>query len=240
MSAATYGVSGGSTGSEAEESTGDTPRTVSGGGNAAGFGGTFSATATGVAGGSVTVSASEGITDVNSYIFSGAGSVQGGSVATVRYTFEIVGPANGGLPVLIPVDVTMLAHVSAPSLPFEVGDDAPSIVELSDAGVGLNYASGFFSDNLPMLPGVSVGTHDDYKFFLAGDTGTAAPVVDAQTDQFDGVVMMAANEPITVSLFAEVDVRFDTILGFPRPDRHQLLLIRPSRSTTRPLRTTRL
>jgi hypothetical protein len=91
-----------------------------------------------------------------------------------------------------------------------------------------------------MLPGVSVGTHDDYKFFLAGDTGTAAPVVDAQTDQFDGVVMMAANEPITVSLFAEVDVRFDTILGFPRPDRHQLLLIRPSRSTTRPLRTTRL
>jgi PEP-CTERM motif len=211
---ATYSVDGFSTGNEGEASSGDTPRSVGGGGNAAGFGGTFSATATGVGGGSVTVSASEGITDVNSYIFSGAGSVQGSSEAALNYTIEIVGPTNGGLPVLIPVDVTMLAHVSAPSLPFEVGDDAPSIVEFSDASVGLGYGIGFFSDNLPVLPVVGAQTHDDYKFFISGDTGSAPPAVDAETDKFDGVVMMAANEPIEVDLFAEVDVRFATILGY--------------------------
>jgi hypothetical protein len=98
MSAVTYSVNGASTGNEGEASSGDTPRSVGGGGNAAGFGGTFSATATGVGGGSVTVSASEGITDVNSYIFSGAGSVQGSSEAALNYTIEIVGPQTAVFP----------------------------------------------------------------------------------------------------------------------------------------------
>jgi PEP-CTERM motif len=210
---ATYSVDGGSTGSETQGSSGDTPRSVGGGGNAAGFGGTFSATATNVGGGSVTASASEGITDVNSYIFSGAGRVQGSSEAAVDYTFEIVGPTNGAFPVLIPVAVTMVAHVDAPSLPFEDGSDfAPSIVEFSDAAVVLSYTN-FFSDE-PLLPAVGVGTHYDYKFFISGDTGSAPPVVDAQTDRFDGVVMMAGNEPIKVGVFAEADFAFATTLGY--------------------------
>jgi hypothetical protein len=128
---ATYSVDGFSTGNEGEASSGDAPRSVSGGGNAAGFGGVFSATATNVGGGSVTASASEGISDVNRYTFSGdEDGVVGESEAGVQYAIEIVGPTTNAL---IPVDVTMLAHADALSLPF-IDGFANSIVGFASAG----------------------------------------------------------------------------------------------------------
>jgi hypothetical protein len=200
---ATYSVDGFSTGNEGQASSGDAPRSVSGGGNAAGFGGSFSATATNVGGGSVTASASEGISDVNRYTFSGdEDGVVGESEAGVQYAIEIVGPTTNAL---IPVDVTMLAHADALSLPF-IDGFANSIVGFASAGVLLGYANGLAT--APSLPDVEAATRYDYK-----TAREDPPVLDAQTERFNGVVMMAANEVINVSVVADVQLTYSSMLG---------------------------
>jgi hypothetical protein len=91
---ATYYVDGQSTGLPEDDTvSGDTPDSVSGGDEGA----TFTANATNVGGGSVSVFASEGLSDVTDYNTS-AGShyygLDGGAAATVNYTIRVSGPVT--------------------------------------------------------------------------------------------------------------------------------------------------
>ena len=55
---------------------------------------------------------------------------------------------------------------------------------------------------------MSAATRYDYK--TARDD---PPVLDAQTERFNGVVMMAANEVINVSVVADVQLTYSSMLG---------------------------
>jgi hypothetical protein len=94
---ATYYVDGQSTGLPADDTISqDTPDSITGGEEGA----TFTANATNVGGGSVSVFASEGLSDVPDYNNS-AGShyygLGGGATATVNYTIRVSGPVTGAL-----------------------------------------------------------------------------------------------------------------------------------------------
>jgi hypothetical protein len=147
----------------------------------------------------------------------------------VQYAIEIVGPTTN---TLIPVDVTMLAHADALSLPF-IDGFANSIVGFASAGVLLGYANGLAT--APSLPDVEAATRYDYK-----TAREDPPVLDAQTERFNGVVMMAAND-VTTSLWSPTCNSPTPLCSeFPRPRRGQPPQIRPSRSMTRHSRITRL
>ena len=201
---ATYNASGSATGLlNGAGYSGNIPGSVSGGGNPLGFGGTFSATATNANGGYASAYAAEGISDVN--LFNsvlgnyGRDDVQGQSVASVKYTMRIVGPATN---TLIPVHVTMFAYAGSLAIPGPVGFYYAPITAGDGAFVTLAYSGGF----LPTLPQVVAGTSYNYQYYTGGSV--FAPVVSAQSDSFNGVVMMLANQDIDVDVDANATVNY--------------------------------
>ena len=169
-------------------------------------------TATNVGGGYASAYAAEGIADTDAYNY-GTGSangpeIVGNSKSSVHYTIEVVGPTTGAL---VPVVVTMFAHVDELSIPGPVGGVyyAP-IIAGAGAEVTLDYAN--FDAQLPY---VDVGTSYNYQYYTEGDVD-AAPNVSSKSDNFDGVVMFEANEPINVSIFAEANLTYAAgVAAFP-------------------------
>jgi hypothetical protein len=205
MSAISYIVDGWGTGApERENITQDTPVSVSGGGNAIGYAGTFSATATNVNGEYAAAYRNEGIDSPDIYYRLGGTGVDGDAIAAVQYTIRVVGPTTGAL---VPVHVMMSAYAGSLEVPGPVdGYYAPIIVDAT-AQVTLGYAEGDVPVGDPQLPYVQAYTDYDYRYF-EGAAGYAAPVLDGNGDSFDGVVMIEANFDAAVDVSAEVSAQF--------------------------------
>jgi hypothetical protein len=218
---ATYTVNGFATGEPAQTTISqDTPDSVSGGQEGA----TFAADATNVGGGSVSASASEGISDVPDYNDS-AGShyygLGGSAGAYVTYTMRVSGPVTGAL---IPVHITMTASASSLDVPPPVGGPrgyyAPVIASAS-AGVNLSYAElgvpagATVDDGNGDIANVSASTSYDYRHFLNGFVDGVgdpdvypAPVLQGNSQTFDEEVMMAANFDVFVVVDAGAAAQF--------------------------------
>ena len=116
----------------------DTPVSISGGAEGA----TFTANATNVGGGSVSVFASEGLSDVTDYnnsVGSHYYGLDGEATATVNYTIRISGPVTGAL---VPVHITAIASAGSLDVPGPVGDYYAPIEASTDAQVQVEYAEG--------------------------------------------------------------------------------------------------
>jgi hypothetical protein len=121
----------------------------------------------------------------------------------VQYTIRIVGPATSAL---IPVHVSMVASVGGLQI-LNLGPEDPDEIPIeasAAADVVLSYANDL--ENVPTLPDVIATNNYDYHFFLG--TGVPAPETGAQTQSFDGVVMMAPNEDIDVLVSAQASAEF--------------------------------
>jgi hypothetical protein len=200
---ATYSVEGDSTGLTADAgSSGDTPRSVGGGSNPFGYGGAFESTASNVNGGYASASASEGIANTNDYNLAGGPAIFSTSENSVKYTMEVAGPTTDAL---VPVLVTMFAHVDALSIPGPVGGADGfyfPIIGGSGAEVVLDYVN-----NGPDLPFVSAGNSYNYQYYTGGYS--IAPDVGSQTDSFSHVIMIRANEPISVLVAADAILNYN-------------------------------
>ncbi len=199
---ATYDVDGWATGlPQDDESSGATPDSVSGGDNGA----TFTANATNVGGGSVSVFASEGISDVTNYN-NGSDNyygIDGRALADVKYTIRVVGPTTGAL---IPVHINMTASAGSLDVPDPVGDYYAPVIAGAEAGVVLNYAEGDVPVGDPQLPYVVAGTSYDYRYF--DGSGYSAPVLLGNSQTFDKEVMIEANFDVAVDVFASAGTQF--------------------------------
>ena len=211
---ATYSAGGDATGSPNGNYSADTPGSVGGGGQTFGYGGMFGATASNVGGGSVSASASEGISDTSDYN-PGTGAdgpeIYANVDAAVNYTFQVLGPVRDAL---IPVFTTMVAHVDALSIPGPFGNFYYPIVAGSGAEVILSYAN-----NGPDLPFVDAGNNYNSQYFT-GDY-TIAPDTAAHTDSFSQVVMFRADEPIHVLVAANAGTtygNYGVANGSPSPE----------------------
>ena len=202
---ATYYVDG--SGTEAPEQTisQDTPDSITGGEQ----GTTYTANATNVGGGSVSVFASEGISDVPDYnnsVGSHYYGLDGNATATVNYTIRVSGPVTGAL---IPVHITAIASASSLDVPDDIY--AP-IVAGTDADVQVQYAEGDVPVGAPaFLAFIYADTHYDYRYFTV-DPGYGAPVLLGNTATFDNEVMIAANFDVDVRVIASAsaDYEFNT------------------------------
>jgi hypothetical protein len=103
------------------------PVSISGGGNAIGYAGTFSATATNVGGGYASAYANEGIDTPDTYNNTGGKGVGGDAAAAVQYTIRVVGPTTGAL---VPVHVTMSAYAGSLDVPGPVGSYYPPFLPM--------------------------------------------------------------------------------------------------------------
>jgi PEP-CTERM motif len=213
MSATSYIVSGGATGAPPEQNIPeDVPVSISGGGNAPGYAGTFSATATNVGGGYASAYANEGIGALetyNTYINDGGKGVGGDASAAVQYTIRVVGPTTGAL---VPVRVTMSAYAGSLDVPGPVVDIygrgyyAPIVAD-AEAEVTLGYAEGDVPVGDPQLPSVEAETVYDYRYFDSG-AGYPAPVLLGNGESFDGIVMIEANFDVEVDVAASAQAQF--------------------------------
>jgi hypothetical protein len=161
----------------------------------------FSGAASNLGGGSASFSANIFIGDFTQ--FSSQFDLIGGGSADVQYTIRIVGPATSAL---IPVHVSMVASVGGLQI-LNLGPEDPDEIPIeasAAADVVLSYANDL--ENVPTLPDVIATNNYDYHFFLG--TGVPAPETGAQTQSFDGVVMMAPNEDIDVLVSAQASAEF--------------------------------
>jgi PEP-CTERM motif len=208
MSATSYIVSGGATGAAPQQDVPeDVPVSISGGGNATGYAGTFSATATNVGGGYASAYANEGIGALetyNTYINDGGKGVGGDASAAVQYTIRVVGPTTGAL---IPVHVMMSAYAGSLDVPGPVGSYYPPVLADAEAEVTLGYAEGDVPVGDPQLPSVEAETVYDYRYFTSG-AGYPAPDLLGNGDSFDGIVMIEANFDVAVDVFASAQAQF--------------------------------
>jgi hypothetical protein len=200
---ATYFVSGNATGEPTGVNyQGDAPASFSEpAGDSAIAGAGFSGTASNLGGGSASASASIFIGDFTQ--FSSQSDLRGSGLAAVHYTARIVGPATNAL---IPVHVSMVASVGGLQI-LNLGPEDPDEIPIeasASADVLLSYADDL--ENVPALPDVIATNNYDFHFF--SQTGIPAPQVEAQTDSFDGVVMMAPNEDIQVLVNAQAIAEF--------------------------------
>jgi hypothetical protein len=205
MSATTYNVDGWATGLPADnQSSSGAPDSVSGAANGA----TFTATATNVDGGTVSVFASEGISDVPDYNSSDLPyGLDGRATASVMYTIRVSGPVTGAL---IPVHIHMTATAGSLDVPDPVGYYYAPVIAGASAGVLLGYAEGDVPVGDPQLPYAVASTNYDYRYFVDGGAGYAAPVLLGNTDTFDEEVMIEANFDVAVDVFAEVQTQFNS------------------------------
>jgi hypothetical protein len=224
---ATYTVDGFAAGEPAQTTISqDTPDSISGGLEGA----TFTANATNVGGGSVSVFASEGISDVPDYNDS-AGShyygLDGSASAYVTYTMRVSGPVTGAL---VPVHITMTASAPSLDVPPPVGGPqgyyAPVIASAS-AGVNLSYSElgvpggATVDDNNGDIANVSASTSYDYRHFLNGFVDGVgdpdvypAPDLQSNSQTFDEEVMMAANFDVLVVVDAGAGAQFTNYSAF--------------------------
>ncbi len=177
MSATAYIVDGFVTGApERQDITQDTPVSVSGGGNAIGYAGAFSATATNVNGGYAAAYANEGIGNANDYNNEGGADVGADATAAVQYTIRIVGPTTGAL---VPVDVDMFAYAGSLNVPGPVDGNYAPINVGATAQVSVAYAEGDVPVGAPeTLAFVQAYTDYDYRYF-EGVAGSIARLFSA-------------------------------------------------------------
>jgi hypothetical protein len=202
---ATYYVDG--SGTEAPEQTisQDTPDSITGGQE----GTTYTANATNVGGGSVSVFASEGISDVPDYnnsVGSHYYGLDGNATATVNYTIRVSGPVTGAL---VPVHISAIATTGSLDVPDDIY--AP-IFAGTDADVQVEYAEGdepvgAYGD----LVFIYADTHYDYRYFTV-DPDYGAPVLLGNTAAFNQEVLIAANFDVDVRVIASAsaDYEFNT------------------------------
>jgi hypothetical protein len=188
---------------ERQDITQDTPVSISGGGNAIGFAGTFSATATNVGGGYAAAYGNEGIDNPDTYNQLGGTGVDGDASAAVQYTIRVVGPTTGAL---VPVHVTMSAYAGSLDVPGPVDGYYAPVIASTEAQVTLGYAEGDVPVGDPQLPYVQAHTIYDYRYFESA--GYAAPDLLGNGDTFDAIVMIEANFDVAVDVVAEVSARF--------------------------------
>jgi hypothetical protein len=205
MSAATYNVDGWATGlAQDAQSSGAAPGSVTGAANGA----TFTANATNVDGGSVSVFASEGVSDVTGYNDTGLQyGLLGRALASVMYTIRVSGPVTGAL---IPVHIHMTASAGSLDVPDPVGDYYAPVTASAEAGVLLGYAEGDVPVGDPQLPFVEASTSYDYRYFVDGGAGYAPPVLLGNTKTFDEEVMIEANFNVFVDVFGEAQTDFNS------------------------------
>jgi hypothetical protein len=185
----------------------DTPVSISGGAEGA----TFTANATNVGGGSVSVFASEGLSDVADYN-SSAGShyygLDGTATATVNYTIRVSGPVTGAL---IPVHINASASAGSLDVPGPVGDYYAPIVASTDAQVQVQYAEGDQPVGAPeFLAFIYASTDYDYRYFVDPGAGYAAPVLLGNTSTFNDEVLIAANFDVDVRVIASAGADFES------------------------------
>jgi hypothetical protein len=204
---ATYYVDGSGTGEPEQTISQDTPDSISGGSE----GTTFTANATNVGGGSVSVFGSEGLSDVTDYNNS-AGShyygLAGDATATVNYTIRVSGPVTGAL---IPVHINAIASAGSLTVPDPVGDYYAPIEAGAAAHVSVQYAEGDVPVGAPeFLAFIYADTHYDYRYFTDPGAGYAAPVLLGNTSTFNDEVLIEANFDVSVSVYASAGANFES------------------------------
>ena len=208
MSATTYLVDGNATGYTGNPTdqgySSATPISISGGGNALGYAGTFSATATNVNGGYASAYANESIGNIDDYNKPLATGVSGDASAAVQYIMRVDGPTTGAL---VPVIVKMTAYAGSLDVPGPVDGYYAPVIAHTSAQVSVSYAEGDVPVGAPeSLAFVQAHTSYDYRYFESA--GYAAPDLDGNGDTFDGVVMMEANFDIAVDVEADASAQF--------------------------------
>jgi hypothetical protein len=204
---AIYYVDGSGTGAPEQTVSQDTPDSISGGQE----GTTFSASATNVGGGSVSVFASEGLSDVTDYnnsVGSHYYGLDGEATATVNYTIRVSGPVTGAL---IPVHINAIASAGTLDVPDPVGDYYAPIEASTDAQVQVEYAEG----DAPVgaygdLAFIYADTHYDYRYFVDPAPGYAAPVLLGNTSKLNQEVLIAANFDVDVRVIASAGEDFES------------------------------
>jgi hypothetical protein len=204
---ATYYVDGSGTGAPEQTISQDTPDSISGGQE----GTTFSANATNVGGGSVSVFASEGLSDVTDYnnsVGSHYYGLRGAATATVNYTIRVSGPVTGAL---IPVHINAIASAGSLDVPDPVGDYYAPIIASTEAQVQVEYAEG----DAPVgaygdLAFIYAYTHYDYRYFADPAPGYAAPVLLGNTITFNDEVLIEANFDVSVLVYANAGEDFES------------------------------
>jgi hypothetical protein len=206
---ATYYVNGYGTGEPGQITISqDTPDSIRGGQE----GTTFSASATNVGGGSVSVFASEGLSDVTDYnnsVGSHYYGLDGEATATVNYTIRVSGPVTGAL---VPVHINAIASAGTLDVPDPVGNYYyPPIVAGTDAQVQVEYAEG----DAPVgaygdLAFIYASTHYDYHYFVDPAPGYAAPVLLGNTSKLNQEVLIAANFDVDVRVIASAGEDFES------------------------------
>jgi hypothetical protein len=196
-----YTVMGSATGTEPQSVTQDTPDSITGGGNAIGYAGSFTANATNINGGSVTAFASEGISDVDDFNKGGLGTTGGvssGGFASVQYTIEVVGPTTG---VPVPVHITMnLTAGSIEGIPASIGGVNAPIIANAQAQADIQYEGAGPVGTPGTLAYANVDTHYNYN--------EPNPVLVGYPDPFDQEVTIESGFAVNVLLYANVGAQY--------------------------------
>jgi hypothetical protein len=201
-----YIVTGDATGHPEVNVDQDTPASITGGGNAIGYAGSYTANASNSDSGSVSAFGSEGITSIDAFNDNGLGTpggVQGGGFATVEYIIRVSGPTTGAL---VPVHIT--ANVTAGSIsgiPAPIGGVfgyyAP-IEASAQASMYLSYTEGDVPVGDPQLPFANVSTHYNSQ------VPDVENVVLGKSEAFNQEVMIEANFDVRVQLIASASAQY--------------------------------
>jgi hypothetical protein len=197
---ATYSVIGSATGLPEDYRTSGAPESITGGDN----GTTFTANATNVNHGTVSVFASEGIADVPDYNDTESAhptGIKGGGFGVVEYTMQVMGPTTGAL---VPVHMILNASVGSLDIPPPVGGAkgyyAP-VVASAVSEVTVEYAQGAAPIGAPESLASALATnYYDYRFANTGLLGNS--------DTFNQEVLVAAGSDLVVYVSASASTEF--------------------------------
>jgi hypothetical protein len=134
--------------------------------------------------------------------------LDGRATATVNYTIRVSGPVTGAL---VPVHINAIASAGSLDVPDPVGDYYAPIVATTDSDVQVQYAEGDVPVGAPeFLAFIYADTHYDYRCFVDGGAGYAAPVLLGNTTKFNGEVLIAANFDVDVRVIASAGADFES------------------------------